>query len=193
MKNYQMPFEEALRVATALAEARPGVTAYKSSLVADVLGRWEVRPSHPRDMAVCVMPGRRWYANPFGWQYTFWGMGEVRVDPVSGMKIALPSQAGDLIAMGPQSTGASMLAAVSPLVEARYPTHPGLPYDALAMEVPEGELEVGATFLKGVMERAWDEMNGYVIPCEVSWGHNLGKRRVRKDGSVANAGGLRKL
>ena len=155
-------------------EARPGISRYKQRLLEEVLGRWIVAPDGKN--ARCVLPGSRYYVNPFGWQVYFWGMGEVRSDPVTKEKVALPRQAGELVAQGPQSTGGDMWAECAVELDSLgYVLYTGT-YDSFVLEVDDNEeaMEDAAQALKRVMEKPWDQMNGMVFPIDIEWGYNLG-------------------
>ena len=123
-----------------------------------------------------VKPGSRFVSNPWGWQLYMWGGGERKRDARTGKTIALPVQAGEVVAFRAQGSGASMWAICAPQVEERYPIFCGT-YDSFTILVPNATNEVhkAAEYLKGVMEQPWAEVDGMVFPVEVSWGLNLGK------------------
>jgi len=185
-KNFQLEKKEALRIDSVLREARPGVVAYKEQIVREVLGAWSISSS---GVAYCGIPGTRFYSNPFGWQVFFWGMGEVRVDPRTGKKVPLPAQAGELIAQGPQSTGASMFSACTyEVAQLGFTPYTGT-YDSLVLEVRDdaSARREAVDALKTVMERKWDELDGMSFPIDVEWGYNMGPH------SDSNVGGLRSV
>ena len=142
-----------------------------------VLGVWRVGSS---GRATCVVPGSRYYSNPFGWQVFFWGMGEVRTDPVTKEKVALGAQAGEVVAQGPQSTGASMWAWCCAELDRRgYVLYTGT-YDSFVLEVEDNDeaREDAARGLKEVMEREWEELDGMRFPIDLEVGYNLGPYKV---------------
>jgi hypothetical protein len=173
MSNYQFSLEDSVRIDDVLSGAHPGVVRYKRELVENVLGKWEVAGVRKTR---CIEKGSRYVVNPWGWQLYLWGEGEVRKDPRTGEKIALPVQAGEVMAFMAQSSGASMWTLCAPPLEERYPIFCGT-YDSFTLIVPDDrkEVERAAEFMRGVMERPWDELGGMVIPVDVAWGRNLGK------------------
>jgi len=156
--TFNITIEEAAEIDVKLSAAYPRLVAWRAQLVNDVLGVWD-RAKY--DRPVCVKEGRRYLANPFGWQMYWWG-----VDA---------SQANEVIAFLPQSTGAGMWTRCAPLLHERYPVVQGT-YDSFVLLVRKDGKEVreASEFLQSTMEREWSELDGKSFPCEVAVGYNLG-------------------
>lgn len=171
-RTFNITLEEAVRIDAALSSAYPRLVEWRRRLVEDVLGVWESVPG-TREMR-CVREGRRYLANPFGWQLHFLG--------IEG------SQANEVIAFLPQSTGAGLWTRVAPLLADRYAIFTGT-YDSFVLSVPVEEVHEAKLFLRNVMEIKWEELGGASFPCEVSVGTNWGEydeqtnpRGLRKEG-----------
>jgi hypothetical protein len=188
--NYSMKKEEAIRIDKVLTEARPRVAEYKKELVEQVLGKWEVRgDKRGRKTARCVESGTRFLANPWGWQMYFWGVGGVKKDVVSGEDVAMPVQAGEVVAFLQQSSGAMMWddCALALYDEYGYTIYHGA-YDSITLCVDDdrGVVEKGIEDLRKVMGKEWSELEGMKFPIDVSVGYNLGPWKEK-----VNEGGLR--
>jgi uracil-DNA glycosylase family 4 len=171
-RTFNITMAEAKRIDKALSEAYPRLVQWRQQLVDDVLGVWERKPGS-RAMR-CVREGRRFLANPFGWQLHFLG-----VDA---------AQANEVIAFLPQSSGAGMFTRCGPLLEERYPIFTGT-YDSFVLVVPctPNDVKEAIAFLTTTMERPWPELEGRTFPCEVSVGYNWG------DANEGNPRGLKEV
>jgi uracil-DNA glycosylase family 4 len=163
--TFNITIEEAVEIDVKLSTAYPRLVEWRTQLVTDVLGLWD-RMTY--DKPVCAKEGRRFLANPFGWQMFWWGIDAV--------------QANEVIAFLPQSTGAGMWTRCAPILHARYPVVQGT-YDSFVLLVRRDATEVreAREFLVKVMERTWDEIGGLSFPCEVSVGFNLGEYDEEKN------------
>lgn len=162
--TFGISLKEAVRIDERLSSAYPLLVGWRNQLVVDVLGVWE-RPLGGHGV-ICVKPGRRYVANPFGWQNYFMGVGG--------------EQANEVIAFLPQSTGAGMWTRCAPILEERYPLFTGT-YDSFVMIVPASAWKEGVEFITKVMQRTWPELGDRSFPCEVSVGHNWGDFHEEKN------------
>ena len=158
-RTFNITAKEADRIDLALSEAYPMLVRWRTQLIIDVLGLWERVPGERNQR--CLQPGRRYLANPFGWQLHFLGINA--------------DQANEVVAFLPQSTGAGMFTRCAPLLEQRYPIFTGT-YDSFALVVPATPADVreAAEFLTTTMERTWPELEDRSFPCEVEIGYNWG-------------------
>ncbi len=194
MSNYQLTLKEAVEIHDKLSEASPGVVRYKEQYLKEIFGEWEARKIGQYWRAYNTSPGTRFLFNPFGWQYWLLGGGEVRTDPVSGARVALPKQAGEAIAGRAQSTGASIWARCWPQLRGNVDgelrerlVYTGT-YDSFYLRCRDDDKSRTemAERLKDVMEQRWPHMNGFSFPIDVCWGYNLYKWH-----EVRNPAGLR--
>lgn len=157
--TFNISIAEAVEIDMKLSAAYPRLVTWRAQLVNDVLGVWD-RTTY--DHPVCAKEGRRFLANPFGWQMFWWGIDA--------------SQANEVIAFMPQSTGAGMWTRCAPILHERYPVVQGT-YDSFVLLVRRvaSEVREAREFLVSTMERTWDELGGLSFPCEVSVGFNLGE------------------
>ena len=128
-------------------------------------------------------------------------MGKVVTDPVTNTKVAMPVQANEVLAFGPQSMGASVWSRVAPEVEEHYPIALGN-YDNLMIVVREDEVAVreAAQLLREKMEQPWPQLGGFKFPVEVKHGYNWGDfhqhdAKCAEDGcdEMENLWGLREI
>jgi uracil-DNA glycosylase family 4 len=159
-RTYGIPLKMAREIDRKLSERYPTLVGWREQLIREVLGRWERPYGRPRK--VCVEPGERYLANPFGWQRYWLG--------VEG------SQANEVVAFLPQSTGASIWTRCALQLREFYPIMTGT-YDSFVLVVPAvgKEREKAAEVLRTIMEQPWDEMGGVKFPVEISWGFNWGE------------------
>jgi hypothetical protein len=193
MENYMLTREEALRVDDVLAKEYSKVAAGKWELVNKVCGVYEVeehgfydrvRGVKDKTKAKLIKDGQRWLANPFGWVLQFEGAGEVRRDPYGKVeRVAVPTQANEVLAFPGQSVGASVwarvvkqLGDVSKWGEDWCPVWTGT-YDNVILCVPDSlkDREYAIDVIRKVMEQPWPQMDGYSFPVEVSVGYNMRK------------------
>lgn len=159
-RTFNISDEEARRIDYRLTEAYPVLVRWRQQLVDDVLGLWEVVPGSRGQR--CIQEGRRFLANPFGWQMYFLGINA--------------DQANEVIAFLPQSTGAGMFTRCAPQLEERYPIFTGT-YDSFVLVVPADPKEVREArhFIVEVMEQEWPELQHKTFPTEVQVGYNWGE------------------
>lgn len=196
MLMHQMGCElqEAVRIKDAFDGAYPQLAAHKERLVREVCGRYEVDLGGKQPRARQVERGRGWMANPFGWMLEFPGIGHVRIDLVTGEKVATPTQANEVLAFPQQSTGASMWSRVQLAIQDIGAWGEWMPiycgsYDNDVLCVPDttADRDLAIKVLRDTMERGWAELDGTRYPISITQGYNLGPR------SNDNVKGLGKL
>ena len=165
-RSYGISLDKAREIDERLSAEYEVLVGWRTALVERVLGKWEKLPGRRRK--VCTEEGTRFLANPFGWQ-KFW-LG------VEG------SQANEVVAFLPQSTGASMWARCAVQLEERYPIMTGT-YDSFVLVVPDARSDINeaAAFMAEVMEQEWACMNGTTYPTELQVGLNWGEYNEREN------------